>query len=63
MKDDEFNIIKGSIQEKLIHEDLTVHSLETLNNRVKLLKSEINRTALAINEKQNARSSANNIFS
>ena len=62
MKDDEFNIIKGSIQEKLIH-DLTVHSLETLNNRVKVLKSEINRTALAINEKQNARSSANNIFS
>ena len=63
MKDDELNILESSIYEKLIHEDLTVHSLEALNNRVKVLKSEINRTALAINEKQNARSSANNIFS
>ena len=63
MKDDELNIIKGSILEKLIHEDLTVHSLEALNNRVKVLKSEINRTALAISEKQNALTSANSIFS
>ncbi|MDG1004686.1 MAG: DUF1192 family protein [Emcibacteraceae bacterium] len=63
MKDDELNILESSIYEKLIHEDLTVHSLEALNNRVKVLKSEINRTALAISEKQNALTSANSIFS
>ena len=63
MKDDELNILESSIYEKLIHEDLTVHSLEALNNRVKVLKSEINRTVLAISEKQNALTSANSIFS
>lgn len=62
MEDDELNNVNASIQGKLIHEDLTAHSLESLKDRVKVLKSEINRTTEAINEKENALTSANSIF-
>jgi uncharacterized small protein (DUF1192 family) len=60
--DEELKIPKGTALKQLIEEDLEVHSIETLNNRLEILKSEIRRTQGAIKNKKSASDAANSIF-
>lgn len=61
--DEELEIPKGTALKQLTEEDLDVHSIDALNNRVEILKSEIIRTKETIKNKKSASDAANNIFS
>lgn len=62
MDDEELDIPKGSILKQLTDEDLTVHSVEALNDRVTVLKAEILRTESEIQNKKNAYADADSFF-
>ncbi len=62
MDDDELDIPKGSLLKQLTDEDLEVHSVEALMNRVNVLKTEIERTDAEINNKKNAYADADSFF-
>ena len=62
MDDDELDIPKGSLLKQLTDEDLSVHSIEALENRVSALKSEIERTEEAIKNKKTAHADADSFF-
>ncbi|MCC3860047.1 DUF1192 domain-containing protein [Pseudemcibacter aquimaris] len=62
MNDEELDIPKGSILKQLNEEDLTVHSVEALNDRVAVLKAEILRTESEIQNKKNAYADADSFF-
>lgn len=63
MDDEELEIPKGSLLKLLSTEDLTIHSVEALTERVIHLKNEINRTEQEIKNKKSAHDVANSIFS
>lgn len=62
MDDDELDIPKGSLLKQLTDEDLEVHSVEALKNRINVLQLEIERTDAEINNKKNAYADADSIF-
>ena len=62
MDDDELDIPKGSLLKQLMDEDLTVHSLEALNDRITVLKSEIERTETEQGNKKTAHEDADSFF-
>lgn len=62
MDDDELDIPKGSLLKQLTDEDLEVHSVEALKNRINVLKTEIERTETEINNKKNAYADADSFF-
>jgi len=62
MDDDELDIPKGSLLKQLTDEDLEVHSVEALKNRINVLKTEIARTEAEINNKKNAYADADSFF-
>lgn len=62
MDEEELEIAKGSPLKLLTLEDLDVHSLNALKDRITVLKDEITRTEEAIKNKNNAQAAANNIF-
>ncbi|MDC1090120.1 DUF1192 family protein [Emcibacteraceae bacterium] len=62
MDDDELDIPKGSLLKQLTDEELEVHSVEALKNRINVLKLEIERTDAEINNKKNAYSDADSFF-
>lgn len=62
MDDDELDIPKGSLLKQLTDEDLEVHSVEALKNRINVLKTEIERTDAEINNKKNAYADADSFF-
>lgn len=62
MDDDELDIPKGSLLKQLTDEDLEVHSVEALKNRINVLKLEIERTEAEINNKKNAYADADSFF-
>jgi len=62
MDDDELNIPKGSLLKQLTDEDLEVHSVEALKNRINVLKLEIERTDAEIKNKKNAYEDADSFF-
>ena len=62
MDDDELDIPKGSLLKQLTDEDLSVHSLEALDTRISVLKSEIERTEEAIKGKKSAHAEADSFF-
>ncbi|WP_138379599.1 DUF1192 domain-containing protein [Luteithermobacter gelatinilyticus] len=51
-----------SLLAELCQEDLTPYSVAALENRVRLLQAELDRTRAAIGDKKGARSAAENIF-
>lgn len=62
MDDEELDIPKGSILKQLTDEDLTVHSVKALNDRMTVLKAEIMRTESEIQNKKNAYADADSFF-
>ncbi len=62
MDDEELDIPKGSLLKQLMDEDLSVHSLEALDDRVSVLKVEIKRTEQAIESKKAAHTDADSFF-
>ena len=62
MDDDELDIPKGSLLKQLMQEDLAVHSLEGLGDRIRVLKSEITRTEQEIADKKTAHGDADSLF-
>ncbi len=62
MDDEELDIPKGSLLKQITDEDLTVHSIEALESRVAVLKSEIERTEEAIKNKKTAHADADSFF-
>lgn len=62
MSDEELDIPKGSLLKQLMDEDLEVHSVEALNDRITILNSEIERSELEIKNKKGALTDANSIF-
>ncbi|WP_321393207.1 DUF1192 domain-containing protein [Emcibacter sp.] len=62
MDDEEFELLKGSSLQDVCREDLSVHSVEYLKERIGLLKVEITRTEAEIQNKQGARIVAEDIF-
>ncbi|MDA7569272.1 DUF1192 domain-containing protein [Emcibacteraceae bacterium] len=62
MDDDELDIPKGSLLKQLTDEDLEVHSVEALKNRINVLKMEIERTEAEIKNKKNAYADADSFF-
>jgi uncharacterized small protein (DUF1192 family) len=62
MDDDELDIPRGSLLKQLTDEDLEVHSVEALKNRINVLGAEIKRTEDEIKNKKNAYSDADSFF-
>lgn len=62
MDDDELDIPKGSLLKQLTSEDLEIHSVEALKNRMNVLNAEIKRTEDEINNKKSAHSEADSLF-
>jgi len=62
MDDDELDIPKGSLLKQLMQEDLTVHSLDGLGDRISVLKAEIARAEKEIADKKTAHSDADSFF-
>ncbi len=62
MDEEELAISKGSPLKLLSQEDLELDSVELLEQRILLLKKEIERSKDAISHKQSALNLANNIF-
>lgn len=63
MEDEELDIPKGSLLKQLTDEDLSVHSIEALGDRLTVLKAEITRTEDAIGSKKTAHADADSFFS
>lgn len=63
MDEEDLALPKGSLLKQLSDEDLSVHSVDALRNRISVLKSELDRSELEINNKKDAHADANNIFS
>lgn len=62
MNDDEIDIPKGSLLKQLMNEDLTVHSIKALDDRITVLKSEIARTEAEKSNKKTAHADADSFF-
>ena len=62
MDDDELDIPKGSLLKQLSDEELEVHSVEALKNRINVLKAEIERTEAEIDKKKDAYADADSFF-
>ncbi|WP_417317342.1 DUF1192 domain-containing protein [Emcibacter sp.] len=62
MDDEEFELMEGSTLQDICQEDLDVHSVEYLEERIGMLKAEITRTEAAIAGKKGARSAAEDFF-
>lgn len=62
MDEDEFDLPQASPLKSLLGEDLTVHSVEALQQRMTVLKAEISRTAREIENKKNVKSAADIFF-
>lgn len=62
MDDDELDIPKGSLLKQLSDEELEVHSVEALTNRIAILKTEISRTEAEIEKKKDAYADADSFF-
>ncbi len=60
--DDELDIPKGSILKQLTDEDLSVHSVEALKQRLTVLRAELGRTEQEIGNKKTAHSDADSFF-
>ncbi|MBT5074593.1 MAG: DUF1192 family protein [Kordiimonadaceae bacterium] len=63
MDEEDLALPKGSLLKQLSDEDLSVHSVDALNDRIRVLKSEVDRTESEINNKKDAHKDANSIFS
>jgi len=62
MDDDEIDIPKGSLLKQLIQEDLSVHSVDALRDRIAVLKAELERTEQEIGNKKTAHADADSFF-
>lgn len=62
MDDEELDIPKGSLLKDLTIEDLTIHSVDALKERVKVLEIEIKRTVQEIEHKKTAHIDADSFF-
>jgi len=62
MDDEEFELSKGSLLKELRAEDLDGHSMEALEKRIAVLKSEIDRAEAMIASKKDAKSLAEGFF-
>ena len=62
MDDDELDTPKGSLLKELTLEDLTVHSVNALKDRIKVLEAEIKRTEQEIDHKKTAHADADSFF-
>lgn len=62
MDEEEFDLPKSSPLIQMMKEELDVHSVESLKERIKALKAEIIRTEQEINNKGSARETAEDIF-
>tara|TARA_R110002096_G_scaffold416576_3_gene619768 strand:- start:214721 stop:214912 length:192 start_codon:yes stop_codon:yes gene_type:complete len=62
MNDDELDIPKGSHLKELTLEDLTVHSVAALKERIKVLEAEVKRTEQEIDQKKTAHADADSLF-
>ncbi len=62
MDDDELDIPKESILRQLTKEDLSVHSIDALEDRIAILKSEVVRTEREKAHKKNVHVEADSLF-
>ena len=62
MDDNEIDIPKGSLLKQLVDEDLTVHSIKALDDRIAVLKAEIVRTEAEQGNKKTAHADADSFF-
>ncbi|MFT4090807.1 MAG: DUF1192 domain-containing protein [Asticcacaulis sp.] len=53
----------GSALHALMHEDLSIYSVEDLSERLLLLEAEIGRSRAALEKKKSGRSAADSLFS
>lgn len=63
MDDEELGVLKRSLLKQLREEDLAVHSIDVLRDRVSILKAEIVRTEEMIRHKKTAHEDADSFFS
>lgn len=63
MDEEDLALPKGSLLKQLSAEDLSVHSVDALKERISVLKSELERTEQEIGNKKDAHADANSIFS
>lgn len=62
MDDEELNIPKESLLKQLMNEDLEIHSVEALADRITVLKAEIKRSEDEISNKKSAQAEADSLF-
>ena len=63
MDDEELEVPIGSALKLLMQEDLVIHSINALEDRIRILDDEIVRAREEIESKKRAQKDANNIFS
>lgn len=62
MDDEDLDIPKRSLLKQLRDEDISVHSIDVLRDRVSILKAEIIRTEEMIRHKKTAHEAADSFF-
>lgn len=62
MDEDEFEVPKKSLLKQLRNEDLEIHSIDVLDDRIAILKSEIMRTEHEKTRKKTAHVTADSLF-
>lgn len=62
MDEDEFDLPQNSPLKSLLGEDISVHSLEVLRQRISALKAEISRCEREMDNKKNVKSAADILF-
>jgi len=60
--DDDFDRPKVPLLKQLVKEDLSVHSIESLDDRIAILKSEVRRTEIEKAHKKTAHADADSLF-
>ncbi len=60
--DEDIELPKGSILDQLSKEELEVHSVEALKERLVVLKAEMKRTETTIEDKGDAKNTAESLF-
>ena len=63
MDDEELEVPVGSALKLLMQEDLEIHSIDALEDRIRILDGELVRARAEIERKKKAQNDANNIFS
>ncbi len=63
MDDEELEIPIGSALKLLMQEDLVIHSVDALKDRIQILEAEIIRARTEVERKKKAQEDANDIFS